>query len=119
MSVNFSVLGSYMESCRPEAAMGASLASGSAFGPALHSSRFSNGRPRAENQRRPFSSKMRLCTLVWLSQMGSSPQNTEGPLGSLWVVGVLGSEKGCLIFQALFATGSSTGISSVDSSGDP
>ena len=57
--------------------------------------------------------------VVWLSQIGSSPQNTDGPLGSFFELGVLGSAKGWVIFHALLLTGSSTGTSSVESSGEP
>jgi hypothetical protein len=42
------------------------------------------------NQTRPLSSNIGLCTVTWLSQIASSPQNTEGFEGFGWP-GVFGS----------------------------
>jgi hypothetical protein len=58
---------------------------------------------RAVNHTRPRSSSIGLWLLVWLSQIGFSPQNGEGAIGSLLCEGVAGSRI------AVCRSGSSTG----------
>ncbi len=90
ISDHFSVFGSYMESWRPDTGIGATLADGWSE-PCLQKAGFSSGRSFAVNHTRPFSSIMGLWIEVWLSQIGSSPQYTDGPMVFSLVDGVLGS----------------------------
>ena len=50
------------------------------------------------NHTRPRSSIIGLCDSVWLSQMGSGPQNADGPNGLVFEDGVCGSRTGCCQF---------------------
>ena len=53
------------------------------------------------NQTRPFSSNIGLCMLVWLSQIGSSPQYGDGAIGLSFEDGVFGSRTGIFTCVAL------------------
>ena len=90
ISSNFPVFGSYIDRCRPAAAIGATLAEGWSP-PALHQAGWSvAARTRAANQTSPRSSVIRLWLLGWPSQLGSSPQKGDGPRGSSSRLGVPG-----------------------------
>src|SRR5205814_4593456 len=78
----------------------------------------SGGRITEVYQTRAFSSSIGLWMLAWLSQMASSPQNTEGMVGFPGRA-VFGSRTGILIVVAVFRTGSRTGRLSVESSVAP
>ena len=73
MVVNLAVLGSYIASWRPARATGNSCADGWSD-PFWQNAEFTGPWMRAENQTRPLLSNIGLCGLVWLSQMGASPQ---------------------------------------------
>ncbi len=62
----------------------------------MQNSGLSAGPTREVNQTRPFSSNIGLCVLVWLSQIGSSPQYGDGDIGSSFDDGVFGSRTGIL-----------------------
>src|ERR1700716_4161100 len=102
MSVNLPLAGSYMETCRPEFSSGNALADG-CVAPALPKSGLRCGRIRAVNQMWPFSSIIGLCMMVWLSQIGLSPQTADGAKRSFLVFGVFGSRTGC--FTSLAGAG--------------
>ena len=74
---------------------------------------------RAVAHTRPLSSIIWLCVLLWLSQIGSAPQNGEGAIGSVRWDGVFGSRTGCFTSVAVCLTGSRTGHMSVLFSGAP
>ncbi len=74
---------------------------------------------RAVNQMWPFSSIIGLCMMVWLSQIGLSPQTAEGAKRSFLVFGVLGSRTGCFTSLAVAVFGSRMGTKSVLFSGEP
>jgi hypothetical protein len=63
----------------------------------LHQSGLAWARTRAANQTRLASSMIKLWLEVWPSQMGLSPQKTEGPSGSSAADGVPGI-NGCSTF---------------------
>ena len=65
-------------------------------------------RIRAVYQSRPCWSNIGLCTVVWLSQIASSPQMAEGCSGLGWP-GVSGSRYGIFTCAVALWTGSSTG----------
>src|ERR1700678_3158963 len=67
-SLNAPVLGSYTADCRPDVVCGKTWAD-SSDEPALQYAGSSSGRIRAVIQTRPFSSRIVLCTIVWLDQM--------------------------------------------------
>ena len=71
------VAGSYTANCRPERSSGVSFAEGR-LEPALQNAGIAAARMRDVNHTRPRSSNIGLWTVVWLSQIGSSPQNVEG-----------------------------------------
>jgi hypothetical protein len=119
MRVNLPDFGSIMASCRPEVSTGNCLADGWSE-PFLQKSGLAGGRIRAVNQTRPFSSNIGLCTTAWLSQSASSPQYGEGAnIGSLLVLGVLGSRTGIFTVPAELLAGCRTGRKSVLFSGAP
>src|SRR6266852_1265666 len=111
ISVIFPVFGSYMERWRLDSSRGKSFADGCSE-PFLQKSGLDGAPTREVNQTRPFSSNIGLCTLVWLSQIGSSPQYGDGAMVLVLVVWVFGSRYGILNVLATCLTGSSTGISS-------
>src|SRR2546422_3759844 len=106
--VIFPVFGSYMERWRLDWSTGNSLADGWSD-PLLQKSGFAGAPTREVNQTRPFSSNIGLCMLVWLSQIGSSPQYGDGVIGFCFDEGVFGSRTGIFTWVALWLTGSSTG----------
>ena len=118
ISVILPVFGSYIDRCRLADSIGVSFAEGWSE-PALQKSGFAGGRTREVNQTRPFSSNIGLCMLVWLSQIGSSPQNGEGSIEFFFDDGVAGSRTSIFTCVALWFTGSSTGKRSVLSSVAP
>ena len=69
--------------------------------PFLQKSGFAGGRTREVNQTRPFSSNIGLCMLVWLSQIGSSPQYGDGVMGFCLDDGVFGSRTSIFTWVAL------------------
>src|SRR5438477_109729 len=71
--VNLPVAGSYIERWRLASSSGNTLADGWSE-PFLQKSGLAGGRTRAVIQTLPFSSIIGLCSLVWLSQIGSAPQ---------------------------------------------
>ena len=73
IKVNLPVAGSYIERWRLACSSGNTFADGCSD-PLLQKSGFADGRTRAVNQTRPLSSIIGLWLLVWLSQIGSSPQ---------------------------------------------
>ena len=87
--------------------------------PFLQKLGFSGGPTREVNQTRPFSSNIGLWMLVWLSQIGASPQYGDGPRRLSLDEGVLGSRTGILIWPAELGAGSNTGTKSELSSGEP
>src|SRR5258706_12692662 len=93
MRVNLPLAGSYMETWRPEFSSGNAFAEG-CVDPALQKSGLRCGRMRAVNQMWPFSSIIGLCMMVWLSQIGLSPQTAEGAKRSLLGFGALGRGPG-------------------------
>src|SRR5712691_882345 len=115
ISVNFPVAGSYMERWRLAASIGNTFAEGWSD-PFLQKSGLAGGRTRALNQTRAFSSMIGLCMLVWLSQIGLSPQTGEGAIGKSLELGVFGSRTGCFTWVAVCVFGSRTGMKSVLSS---
>ena len=117
MSVTCFVAGSYTASCRPERSTGVALAEGRSD-PALQYAGLSAPRIRAVIHNRPRSSNIGLCTVVWLSQIASSPQMGDG-LSGFGCPGVFGSRYGIFTRLSLKCTGSSAGSSSLLSSGDP
>src|ERR1700693_1236947 len=86
MSVTFLVLGSYIAKCRPALFRGNTLADGW-LDPSWHQAGFSGGRTEEVNHTRPSSSNIALWTCDLLSQIGSSPQKTDG-------FGILGAAAG-------------------------
>src|SRR5437667_9263267 len=118
MSDHLPVFGSYIERCRPDSLSGATLADGWSD-PFLQKSGLAGGRTRAVNQTRAFSSMIGLCMLVWLSQIGLSPQTGEGAIGKSFELGVRGSRTGCFTSVAVCVFGSRTGMKSVLSSVAP
>src|ERR1700674_652903 len=107
-----------METCRPEFSSGKAFAEG-CVDPALQKSGLRCGRIRAVNQMWPFSSIIGLCMMVWLSQIGFSPQTAHGAKRSFLVFGVLGSRTGCFTSLAVAVFGSRIGMKSVLFSGEP
>src|SRR5438552_19031719 len=77
--------------------------------PLLQTSGFAAAPTREVNQTRPFSSNIGLCMLVWLSQIGSSPQYGDGVIGFCFDECVFRSPTGIFTWVALWLTGSSTG----------
>jgi len=94
ISVNLPLCGSYIDNCRPDVAIGITLADGW-LEPSLQKSGLRAGRMRAVNHTWPFSSIMGLCISVLLSQMGLSPHTADGANRSFLSDGVLGSRTGC------------------------
>src|SRR5580658_8464783 len=117
--VNFCVFGSKIENWRCDVASGNSFAEGLSD-PALQNAGFDSGRRRAEYQTRPSASNIGLWTIAWLSQISSSPQYGDGASCeySSFELEVFGSMTGSRILDATALTGSSTGMSSVLSSGE-
>src|SRR5258706_11410144 len=118
MRVNLPLAGSYMETWRPEFSSGNAFADG-CVDPALQKSGLRWGRMRAVNQMWPFSSIIGLCMMVWLSQIGLSPQTAEGAKRAFFVFGVLGLRTGCFTSLAVAVFGSRMGTKSVLFSGEP
>src|SRR5688572_21754527 len=117
-SVHWPLEGSYIESCRAAWSIGTTFADGCEE-PFLHQSGFAGGRMRAAAHTLPFASIIWLCVLVWLSQIGCSPQYGDGAIASVRCEGVLGSRTGCFTSHGVWVTGSSTGQRSVLFSGAP
>src|SRR5216683_3515625 len=113
--VNLPVAGSYIDRWRLASSSGNTLADGWSD-PFLQKSGLAGGRTRAVIQTRPFSSIIGLCVLVWLSQIGASPQYGDGAIGLSFEDGVFGSRTGCLTSVAVLCTGSRIGRKSVLSS---
>src|SRR6266581_8197681 len=109
ISVNLPLAGSYMERCRLACSSGNTFAEGWSE-PCLQKSGFDGRRILAVNQTRPFSSIIGLWLLVWLSQIGSSPQYGEGPIGASFEDGVFGSRTGCFTSVAALRSGSRIGM---------
>src|SRR4029077_460145 len=86
---------SYIDKWRLASCSGNTLADGWSD-PVLQKSGLAGGRARAGIQTRPFSSIIGLCVLVWLSQIGASPQYGDGAIGLSFEDGVFGSRTGCL-----------------------
>src|SRR5882724_11549997 len=118
MSVNLPVAGSYVERWRFASSSGNTFADGWSD-PFLQKSGLAGGRTRAVIQILPVSSIIGLCMLVWLSQIGSSPQYGDGAIGLSFDDGVFGSRTGCLSSVTELLTGSRIGMKSVLSSGVP
>src|SRR5712691_2887385 len=112
MSVNLPVAGSYMDRWRLASSSGNTFADGWSD-PFLQKSGLAGGRTLAVIQIRPVSSIIGLCMLVWLSQMGSSPQYGDGAIGLSFEDGVLGSRTRCLTSLTELPTGSRIGMKSV------
>src|SRR5712664_255446 len=109
MSVTCVVFGSYIASCRPLVLSGNKTADGW-LEPSLQNAGLSLGRILEVIHTRPFSSNIGLCTLAWLCQIASSPQNGEGATTlSSALDGVFGSRTGSLTWLAVAASGSRTG----------
>src|SRR5262249_34470022 len=107
--VNLPVAGSYIDRWRlASPSSGNALADGWSD-PFLQKSGLAGGRTRAVIQTLPFSSIIGLCVLVWLSQIGASPQYGDDAIGLSFEDGVFGSRTGCLISVAVLCTGSSIG----------
>ena len=115
IKVNLPVAGSNIERWRFDSASGNTLAEGWSD-PFLQKSGFAGGRTRAVIQTRPFSSIIGLWLLVCASQIGSSPQYGDGPIGASFEDGVLGSRTGCFTSVAVLCSGSRIGMKSVLSS---
>ena len=98
IKVNLPVAGSNIERWRFDSASGNTLAEGWSD-PFLQKSGFAGGRTRAVIQTRPFSSIIGLWLLVCASQIGSSPQYGDGPIGASFEDGVLGSRTGSFHFR--------------------
>src|SRR6266851_3977819 len=115
IKVNVPVAGSYIDRWRLASSSGNTFADGWSD-PFLQKSGLAGGRTRAVIQILPFSSIIGLCVLVWLSQMGASPQYGDGAIGLSFEDGVFGSRTGCLTSVAVLCTGSRIGRKSVLSS---
>src|SRR5436190_13090131 len=117
--LNCCVFGSYIVIWRPEALIGNTFADGW-LEPARQNAGVAFGRILEANQIRAFSSKYRLCGLVWASQIFSSPKYGEAAnIGAALSDGVFGSRTGSFTSNATFFTGSSTGTLSVEFSVAP
>src|ERR1700677_3933026 len=77
--VKFLVAGSSMTMWRFEVLIGNALADGWSD-PALQASGLAAGRILAAYHTLAFSSNIKLCGMVWASQIFSSPQNTDGAM---------------------------------------
>src|SRR4029077_8465998 len=103
------VLGSYISRPRWPWLVGKSLADAWS-NPARHQAGVSGFRMRAAAQTRPCLSIEKLCTVVLLFQIASSPQYGDGAAGGVFTeLGVSGSRTVSLIWLAVFLLGSITG----------
>src|SRR4051794_20271657 len=102
MSVFF-VAGSYTANCRPERSTGVAFADGRSD-PVLQNPGLSLARMRDVYHSLPRSSNIGLCTVVWLSQIASSPQIGDGFRGG-GCPGVLGSRYGTFTWLVVLCTG--------------
>src|SRR6202795_1747110 len=127
MKLYFIVLGSSIDTCRPERSSGNALADGRSE-PFLHQAGFSMPRTAAANHTRPLPSNMPLWLLARWLQICSSPQYAEAPIGLSVALGcsggpnisgILGSATGILKNLPEFFFGSRIGMSSDEYSFEP
>src|SRR3712207_6117497 len=127
MSVYFMVLGSSIEACRPDWAIGKTLAEGWSE-PSLQKAGLSLPRTEAANHTRPCLSNMPLWLLERWLQIFSSPQYGDGMVGvgaaEAWNggpndSGPFGSSTLMRKVVAVCVFGSRIGMSSLEYSGDP
>ncbi len=127
MKLYFIVLGSSIDTCRPERSSGNALADGRSE-PFLHQAGFSIPRTAAANHTRPLPSNMPLWLLARWLQICSSPQYAEAPIGLSVALGcsggpnisgMLGSATGILKKVTVLVFGSRIGMSSDEYSFEP